>query len=124
MYDCIPPTEDFDCLRPDGSIIVSIDRRYNVSMFKSRFDGWYESSVHLWPKYIEQNGCVLSFDNPLAIESSSNVSDDSGCDTGHWFLVANWLIFQFEECSLFTVTEILLLQRACVVILEQIISVL
>ena len=47
MYDCIPPTEDFDCLRPDGSIIVSIDRRYNASMFKSRFDGWYESSVHL-----------------------------------------------------------------------------
>ena len=47
MHDCIPPTEEFDYLRPDGSIIVSIDRRYNVSMFELRFDGWYENSVRL-----------------------------------------------------------------------------
>ena len=93
MYDCIPPTEEFDYLRPDGSIIVSIDRRYNVSMFELRFDGWYENSVRLWPKYIEQNGCVLSFENPLAIESSSNVSDNYGYDTVHSFFVVNWLIF-------------------------------
>ena len=70
-------------LRPDGSIIVSIDRRYNVPMFELRFDDWYGNSVCLWPKHIEQNGCVLFFDNPLAIESRSNVSDDSGYDTVH-----------------------------------------
>ena len=52
-------------------------------MFELRFDDWYGNSVCLWPKHIEQNGCVLFFDNPLAIESRSNVSDDSGYDTVH-----------------------------------------
>ena len=31
-YDCIPPTDDFDYLRLNGSITVSMDRRYNVSV--------------------------------------------------------------------------------------------
>ena len=87
MYDCIPPTDEFDYLRPDGCIFVSIDRRYKVPLFDLRFDGWYENSVRLWPNHIEQNDCVLSLDNPLVIDtsnSSSNIFDDSSFDTVHW----------------------------------------
>ena len=84
MCDCIPLTDEFDYLRPDGCIIVSIDIRYNVPVSDLRFDGWYENSVHLWPKHIKQKPCVLSFDNPLVTDSSSSdSSDDSGYDTVH-----------------------------------------
>ena len=74
MYDCIPPTDEFDYLRPDGCIFVSIDRRYKVPLFDLRFDGWYENSVRLWPNHIEQNDCVLSLDNPLVIDTSVAVA--------------------------------------------------
>ena len=45
MYDFIPPSDDFDYLRANVSITVSIDRRYNIRVFDLRFNGWYENSV-------------------------------------------------------------------------------
>ena len=53
MYDCIPLSDDFDYLRQNGSITVSIYKRYNVPVFDLIFDGWYEKSVRLWPKHID-----------------------------------------------------------------------
>ena len=57
MYDFIPPSDDFDYLRANGSITVSIDRRYNIPVFDLRFDGWYENSAlslakAYWAKWI------------------------------------------------------------------------
>ena len=45
MYDFIPSSDDFDYLRANGSITVSIDRRYNIPVFDFRFDGWYDNSA-------------------------------------------------------------------------------
>ena len=53
-YDCIPPTDDFEYLRLNGSITVSMDRRYNVPVFDLKFDGWYENSVRLWPSILDK----------------------------------------------------------------------
>ena len=47
IYDCIPPGDDFDYLRSNDTITLSIDRKYNVPVFDLRFDVWYENSVGL-----------------------------------------------------------------------------
>ena len=80
IYDCIPPTDDSDYLRPNDRITDSIDRRYKVPVFDLKFDVWYENSVRLWSKHTEQTDCVLSFDNH---NFNDNSSDDSGYDAVH-----------------------------------------
>ena len=50
IIDETPEEENFDYLRPKGSITYAIDRTYNIPLIKLYFDGWFESSVRLWPK--------------------------------------------------------------------------
>ena len=80
-YDCIPSGDDFDYLRPNGTITFSIDRRCNVPVLDLRFDGWYESSVRLWPKHIEQSECVLLLVRTPLQTLGKCSSDDCGIDT-------------------------------------------
>lgn len=48
------PVEQFDYLRPNGTIKFSIDKKYNISIADIKFNGWYENSVRLWLHHNEQ----------------------------------------------------------------------
>ena len=54
IYDCTPPDDDFEYLRPNGTITFSIDRKYNIPLLDITLDGWCENSVRLWPKHSDQ----------------------------------------------------------------------
>ena len=54
IIDEAPEGKNFDYLRPKGTITYTIDRTYNVPLIQFNFDGWFESSVRLWPKIIKQ----------------------------------------------------------------------
>ena len=45
IYYCIPPGDDFEYMRPQGTITLYIDRKKNIPIVDIRFDGWYENSV-------------------------------------------------------------------------------
>ena len=79
----MPPGDDFDYLRPQGTITLSTDRKYNIPLVDIRFDGWYENSVRLWPKHIEQGNYFLLLQRtPLQTPSTSSLSsDDSSFNT-------------------------------------------
>ena len=50
IYDCIPSGDDYEHLRLSGTTTLSVDRNYNLPVFNLKFDGWFENSVHLWPR--------------------------------------------------------------------------
>ena len=50
IIDDIPLGGDFNYLRPNGYITYTIDTKYNVLLIEINFDGWFETSVRLWPK--------------------------------------------------------------------------
>ena len=68
-------------MRPQGTTTFSIDRKCNVPLTDIRFDGWYESSAHLWPKHSEQKEHFLLLER-TALQTPSIISlSDSGVDT-------------------------------------------
>ena len=79
----MPLGDDFDYLRPQGTITLSTDRKYNIPLVDIRFDGWYENSVRLWPKHTEQGNYFLLLQRtPLQTPSTSSLSsDDSSFNT-------------------------------------------
>ena len=83
IFDCTPPGDDFNYFRPQGTMTLSIDRKYNIPLVDIRCDGLYENSVYLWPKYAEQRDHFLWLQRtPLQTPSVSSLSsDDSGFDT-------------------------------------------
>ena len=50
IIDVTSEGSSFDYLRPNGTITYSIDKTYNTPLIEFDFDGWFESSVLLWPK--------------------------------------------------------------------------
>ena len=38
-YDCTPPGDNFECLRPQGTINLSIDRKYNIPIVENLMAG-------------------------------------------------------------------------------------
>ena len=54
IFDLTTPCDDFEYLRPQGTITLSIYRKYNVPPIDIRFNGWYEISVRL---------CILNREN-------------------------------------------------------------
>ena len=40
ICDCTPTGDDFEYLRPKGTITLSIDRKYNIPIIDIRFDDW------------------------------------------------------------------------------------
>ena len=76
IFDLTPPGNDFDYLRPQGTTTLSIDRTCNVPPTDTRFDGWCESSVRLWPKHSEQREHFLLLERtPLHTPSIISLSD-------------------------------------------------
>ena len=81
IFDQIPAGKLFNYLRPEGTIIFSIDRKYNVPLIDIQFDGWYENSACLWTKHNRQRENFLVLERtPLSTPSISSLSD-SGVDT-------------------------------------------
>ena len=49
IFDEIPKSERHAYLRPEGTVVYLIDRTYNIPMIQIISDGWFETSVRLWP---------------------------------------------------------------------------
>ena len=74
---CIPSNSKFKHLRPKGTIIVGIDRDYNIPVIDTRFENFYESSVRLWPKISAHKDYFLLVNNTHTV-SSYGTSDEIG----------------------------------------------
>ena len=81
--DETPKGQEFDCLRPEGKIIYSIDTTYDVPRVEITFDGWYVNSIRLWPKSKKIRPHFLILERtPVSPQVSFSSSDESGiCDT-------------------------------------------
>ena len=62
IFDSAAQGDDFECLRPHGTITLSIGKKYNIPTGDIRFDGQYENSVRIWPKHTEQRKHFLLLD--------------------------------------------------------------
>ena len=78
IFDQTPPGENFDYLRPEVVINVTIDRKYNVSLTEIQFEGWFKNSVRLLPKdnKVRENFLLLERTPPPSPSISS--PSDSG----------------------------------------------
>ena len=56
IHDCLSPA---DFSRLNGTITLSFDREYGVTVFNMKFDGWYEKNVRVWPKHSEHSEYFL-----------------------------------------------------------------
>ena len=81
IIDEIPKGKIFDYLRPEGTITYTIDRTYNIPMIEIQFNGWFESSVRLWPKDNSARSNVLLLERRLPPSPSISCLSDSGVDT-------------------------------------------
>ena len=50
FFDQTPAAENYSYLRPEGTITFSIDRKYNVLVADTQFDGWFEKNCSLLAK--------------------------------------------------------------------------
>ena len=50
IVDDIPLGEQFNYLRPNGTITYKINEGYDVPKIEIAFEEWYVNSVRLWPK--------------------------------------------------------------------------
>ena len=84
IIDQIPKGKEFDYLRPEGIITYSIDTNYDIPRIEIDFNGWYVSSVRLWPesKKVRSHFLMLRRISPVSPQISfSSESFDSGTDT-------------------------------------------
>ena len=81
IFDDIPKGERFDYLRPEGTRVYSIDRTYNIPMIQIIFDGWFEISVHLWPKDNAARENYLLLERTPPNSPSDSFFSDNGIDT-------------------------------------------
>ena len=76
IYGYLPPVSDH--CRPNGKIILSMDRKYNAPVFDLEFNGWNEKSVRIWPKHTENCKYSMLADR-ISLQSCS--SDEYDIDT-------------------------------------------
>ena len=81
IFDLTPAGDESEYLRPQGTITLTIDRKYNAPLMDIRFDGWYENSVSLWPKHSEQREHFLLLERTPLLTPSITSSSDSDIDT-------------------------------------------
>ena len=81
IFDEISKGERYDYLRPEGTIVYSTDRTYNIPMIQIIFDGWFQNSVCLWPKDNAARENVLMLERTPPISRSDSFFSDSGIDT-------------------------------------------
>lgn len=74
IHDCIPPRYEFDYLRSQRTVTLSLDRKYNIPIVDIRFGGWYEKSDRIWPKHTKQREHFLLLERtPLQTSSISSI---------------------------------------------------
>ena len=82
IIDQIPLGDDFNYLRPKAYINYTLDTKYNFPLIEINFDGWFETSVRLWPesKNARSKFILLERTPPptLSVFSFSSIIDDSG----------------------------------------------
>ena len=71
IIDETPEGTNFDYLRPKGAITYTIDRTFNIHSIQRNFDGWFESSVCLWPKNNKARSNFLLLERIPSISFSS-----------------------------------------------------
>ena len=82
IIDKTPEGENFDYLRPKGTITYTIDKTYNIPLIELYFDGWFESGVHLWPKNNKMRSNFLLLERaPPPSPSISSFSSEIEIDT-------------------------------------------
>ena len=89
-------------LRSAGTITYTVDRMYDVPEIEINFDGWYRTSVCLWPKSTKTRSNFLNLQRtPLPSPTfSTSSSNDSGFDTAFWLLNVFFLdSAKNEHCS-------------------------
>ena len=81
MFDQTAPRENFNYLRPEGTITFIDDRKYNISLINIQFDEWFERSVCLSPKDNRQRENFLLLERAPPPTPSVSSFSDSGVDT-------------------------------------------
>ena len=84
IIDEVPLGDVFNYLIPNSYNTYMIDTKYNVPLIEINFDGWFETSVRLWPKSKKaRSKFILLERTPPRTPSVSSFSsiDDSGNDT-------------------------------------------
>ena len=81
IFDLTPRGDDFNYLRPEGTITLSINRKHQVPLMDIRFDGWYENSFRIRPKHTEQREHSLLLQRTPPPSPSISSLSDSGIDT-------------------------------------------
>ena len=92
IIDETPKGQEFNYLRPEGKITYSIDTTYDVTRVEIAFDGWYVSSVRLWPKSkkIRPHFLMLERTPPVSPQVSFSSDDQSGiCDTVFYCIICD-----------------------------------
>ena len=67
-------------LRQNGTIRYSIDPKFNFSLTELFFEGWYETSVCLWPKNSKMRFNFLQLERTPPSRPSISLSSESGID--------------------------------------------
>lgn len=81
ILDYTPHGSEYDYLRPQRTITVNINKKWNIPVIDINFDGWYEHSIRLWPKHnVQRENFLFSERTPLPFPSVSSL-DSGGYDT-------------------------------------------
>ena len=85
---------EYNYLRPEGTIMYSIDRMYDAPETEIDFNGWYESTVRFWAKNSIMRWNFLRWKStPVPSLSVSSLSYDSGFDTVYWKIEISYWYF-------------------------------
>ena len=80
VLDFIAQGSRFSYLRSQGTTTVGIDNKWNIPVVGVNFEGWYEPTIHLWPKDNAQTENLLQLKRaPLPPPDVSSL-ESSGYD--------------------------------------------
>ena len=80
--DFITQGTEYSYLRTVGTITVGINKKWNISVVKVNFKGWYEAAIRLWPKDNGQRENILILQRtPVLSPNISSLDSSSGNDT-------------------------------------------
>ena len=80
ITDETPDGTNFNYLMSKGTVTYIIDRTYNIPLIElfQNFDGWFESSVCLWPKNNKARSNFLLLERTPPVSTSISFSSESG----------------------------------------------
>ena len=80
IIDYTPKGKQYDYLKPNGTNTYTINWIDDVPEIEINFDGWYKTTVQLWPKSTKMNLLGLQR-TPVPSPTFFTSSSDSGIDT-------------------------------------------